>query len=124
MSRTIRFGGLVGAVLVAASLWGLGCSGGKTKTTLPPVDEGHRFARKMPLDFEVNDRVDASQRGRIRWRYIEPDNTGMFTLTFKLANANVDGDLAREPARIRDFYTVKSHRIEPVGLVYLWPVGG
>lgn len=34
---------------------------------------------------------------------------------------NVDGDLAREPARIRDFYTVKSHRIEPVGLVYLWP---
>ncbi len=36
--------------------------------------------------------------------------------------ANVDGDLQREPARIREFYTVKSHRIEPVGLVYLWPV--
>jgi superfamily II DNA/RNA helicase len=35
---------------------------------------------------------------------------------------NVDGDLQKEPARIRDFYTVKSHRIEPVGLVYLWPV--
>ena len=34
---------------------------------------------------------------------------------------NVDGDLEREPGRIREFYTVKSHRIEPVGLVYLIP---
>ena len=34
---------------------------------------------------------------------------------------NVDGDLVREPARIREFYTVRSHRIEPVGLIYLWP---
>lgn len=34
---------------------------------------------------------------------------------------NVEGDLEREPARIRDFYTVKTHRIEPLGLVYLWP---
>ena len=34
---------------------------------------------------------------------------------------NVEGDLLREPSRIREFYTVKSHRIEPVGLVYLWP---
>jgi superfamily II DNA/RNA helicase len=35
--------------------------------------------------------------------------------------ANVDGDLEREPTRIREFYSVKSHRIEPVGLVYLVP---
>jgi ERCC4-related helicase len=35
---------------------------------------------------------------------------------------NVEGDLLREPTRIREFYTVKSHRIEPVGLVYLWPI--
>lgn len=35
--------------------------------------------------------------------------------------ANVDGDLTREPARIREFYSVQSHRIEPVGLVYLMP---
>ena len=34
---------------------------------------------------------------------------------------NVDGDLQREPDRIREFYSVKSHRIEPVGLVYLMP---
>lgn len=30
-------------------------------------------------------------------------------------------DLAGEPQRIRDFYEVRAQRIEPVGLVYLWP---
>lgn len=35
---------------------------------------------------------------------------------------NVEDDLQREPDRIRELYSVKSHRIEPVGLVYLWPV--
>jgi hypothetical protein len=30
-------------------------------------------------------------------------------------------DLAQEPDRIRDFYKVRAKRIEPVGLVYLWP---
>jgi superfamily II DNA or RNA helicase len=38
--------------------------------------------------------------------------------------ANVDGDLAREPQRITDFYRTKSSRLEPVGVAYLWPVGG
>ena len=37
---------------------------------------------------------------------------------------NVDGDLKREPARILDFYTVSSFRIEPVGVAYLWPATG
>lgn len=36
--------------------------------------------------------------------------------------ANVDGDLAREPQRIADFYRTRSYRLEPVGLAYLWPV--
>jgi len=37
---------------------------------------------------------------------------------------NVDGDLQREPQRVADFYRVKSFRLEPVGLAYLWPVTG
>ena len=37
---------------------------------------------------------------------------------------NVEGDIEREPARIMDFYTVASFRIEPIGLTYLWPVTG
>ena len=32
-----------------------------------------------------------------------------------------DRDLAAEPDRIRDFYQVRARRVEPVGLVYLWP---
>ena len=30
-------------------------------------------------------------------------------------------DLEREPARVREFYEVRARRVEPVGLVYLWP---
>jgi hypothetical protein len=33
-------------------------------------------------------------------------------------------ELATEPERIRALYEVKAQRIEPVGLVYLWPVTG
>ncbi len=32
-----------------------------------------------------------------------------------------DRDLAAEPDRIREFYEVQARRVEPVGLVYLWP---
>ena len=34
----------------------------------------------------------------------------------------IDKELEAEPTRIRDVYQVKAQRIEPVGLVYLWPV--
>ncbi|MDR1011563.1 MAG: DISARM system SNF2-like helicase DrmD [Opitutaceae bacterium] len=36
----------------------------------------------------------------------------------------VDEDIAREPRRIAEFYQIKTHRIEPIGLAYLWPVTG
>ena len=32
-----------------------------------------------------------------------------------------DRDLEREPQRVRAFYEVRAKRVEPVGLVYLWP---
>ncbi len=32
-----------------------------------------------------------------------------------------DSDLKTEPDRIKDFYEVRASRVEPVGLVYLWP---
>lgn len=34
---------------------------------------------------------------------------------------NFEDDLEREPERIRAFYQVRARRVEPVGLVYLWP---
>jgi superfamily II DNA or RNA helicase len=36
----------------------------------------------------------------------------------------LEHELKREPDRIRALYEVKAQRIEPVGLVYLWPVTG
>jgi hypothetical protein len=36
----------------------------------------------------------------------------------------IDQELQTEPARIESLYRVKARRIEPVGLVYLWPVSG
>ena len=35
-----------------------------------------------------------------------------------------DRDLETEPSRIRQFYEVRARRVEPVGLVYLWPDTG
>jgi superfamily II DNA or RNA helicase len=35
--------------------------------------------------------------------------------------AQFDGELASEPERIGDFYKIRADRLEPVGLVYLWP---
>ena len=35
-----------------------------------------------------------------------------------------DRDLESEPSRIRAFYKVRAQRVEPVGLVYLWPDTG
>ena len=32
-----------------------------------------------------------------------------------------DRDLEQEPQRVREFYEVRAKRIEPVGLIYLWP---
>jgi hypothetical protein len=36
----------------------------------------------------------------------------------------LEREVAGEPERIRDSYNVHAHRIEPVGLVYLWPASG
>lgn len=35
-----------------------------------------------------------------------------------------DRDLKTEPIRVREFYEVRARRVEPVGLVYLWPDTG
>ena len=38
--------------------------------------------------------------------------------------ARLDRDLETEPARIREFCAVFASRVEPIGLVYLWPDAG
>jgi superfamily II DNA/RNA helicase len=69
-----------------------------------------------------------------RWAVYQQDLPGFSTEEKKQLKANqrywkaflenVDGDIEREPAHISKFYQSKSHRIEPVGIAYLWPVTG
>ena len=37
---------------------------------------------------------------------------------------SIDREIATEPERVRSIYEVKAKRVEPVGLVYLWPRSG
>jgi hypothetical protein len=36
----------------------------------------------------------------------------------------LESEIRDEPERIRVSYNVHAHRLEPVGLVYLWPPSG
>lgn len=36
----------------------------------------------------------------------------------------LQGERQREPARIRESYSIRHSRVEPLGVVYLWPVSG
>lgn len=40
---------------------------------------------------------------------------------WKIRLEQFDRELEHEPSRIREFYEVRARRVEPVGLVYLWP---
>lgn len=40
---------------------------------------------------------------------------------WRLRQDQFEHDLANEPDRIREFYVVRAQRVEPGGLVYLWP---
>ena len=57
----------------------------------------------LPEEKEQKDQYDADTRHMITRR------------------SRLDAEIASEPQRIRDLYEVKHHRLERVGLVYLWP---
>ncbi|MDE0073455.1 MAG: DISARM system SNF2-like helicase DrmD [Gammaproteobacteria bacterium] len=63
---------------------------------------------QLALDLDAADKrqLEANKRS---WR----NRLGQF-----------ERDLVREPDRIRRFYRVRASRVEPVGLVYLWPETG
>jgi hypothetical protein len=50
------------------------------------------------------------------WRQVEAD-----VRSWRGRLAQFERDLAQEPHRVRAFYEVRATRVEPVGLVYLWP---
>jgi plasmid stabilization system protein ParE len=36
----------------------------------------------------------------------------------------LEQELKLEPQRVRESYEIRAHRLEPIGLVYLWPASG
>jgi exonuclease VII large subunit len=65
-------------------------------------------ARQLVLD--VDDFTEEEKRqldADVRW--------------WRIRLEQFERDLQREPQRVREFYEVRAKRIEPVGLVYLWP---
>ncbi len=78
------------------------------------------------------------QRDRIQRRQQETDrDVEQLVLGFEVAEkrqlasdrrhwerrvSDLEAEMETEPARIEQTYQVKAWRVEPVGLVYLWPV--
>lgn len=79
------------------------------QTTLFPEEQAEREAAKQDLEERKRQLVDAR-------RQLEAD-----ARWWKVRLEQFDRDLAGEPDRIREFYEVRATRVEPVGLVYLWP---
>lgn len=94
-------------------------------------ERGEKEARDLKETLE-------RQRDRVREQLRKYEGEGMRQLSlgfseeemrqleadarfWKIRLTQFDHDLEEEPARLRDFYDVKARRIEPVGLVYLWP---
>ncbi len=65
----------------------------------------HERAEQLALDFSAEERREL-QANMAAWR----------RRLDRFAE-----DAAREPARVEAFYRVQARRVEPVGLVYLWP---
>ena len=44
--------------------------------------------------------------------------------SWERAVTRLDDELEREPERLRRSFDIQARRVEPVGIVYLWPEGG
>ncbi len=74
------------------------------------IDETRRSKDKSQIEFSF----DADER-----RQLEADRRHWAKRLDEIGD-----ELGREPERIRGSYAVKVTRVEPVGMVYLWPVSG
>ena len=64
--------------------------------------------RQLPLDFD-----------QAELRQLEADRRA-----WARRLDEIESELESEPRRIADAYTVRAHRVDPLGLVYLWPRTG
>ncbi len=75
------------------------------------------FEEDKPRRAEVKQRLEEAKREvEEAKRQLE-----MNVRSWRARLEQFDRDLEREPQRIREFYEVRARRVEPIGLVYLWP---
>jgi hypothetical protein len=74
--------------------------------------------RDLIMAKERQDRIDGVQMSLFgEQQQLESDRKH-----WKKRIDELESEIRSEPQRIEEIYQVKANRIEPVGLVYLWPV--
>lgn len=124
----------------------LDCMAGDVLALLPHLETrgtdacqaaAKRLAERARIESEEMTRILEAQRNRViktlREKEADPSQLDFFEKIEERRQVEdnmrywrkwleeVDTDLQTEPARIAEFYQVKTTRIEPVGIVYLWP---
>jgi hypothetical protein len=92
-------------------------------------ERGEREARELRETLERQadrvrehlDRYEKKDAHQLRFDEDERQQLEADVRAWKSRLAKFDRDLTEEPDRVRGFYEVKARRIEPVGLIYLWP---
>jgi len=91
---------------------------------------GETEATDLRTTIEQQEKRVREQLDRSRTEYVqltlgfEPDEKRQFDLNQRAWAQRLEvfeRELASEPQRVRAFYEVRASRIEPVGLIYLWP---
>jgi superfamily II DNA or RNA helicase len=73
---------------------------------------------------QIGDRVARDQREQLVLHFNEEERRQLESERRQWGKrlSSIDGEINKEPERIRDLYSVQAQRIESVGLVYLWPL--
>ena len=103
-----------------------GAGGGRPRPARPARQGRGRAAcqRAAPQRDRVIEELDRHEQNRqlaLRFDAKETEQLEADKRHWRRRLAQFDQDLAQEPKRIESFYEVRARRVEPVGLVYLWP---
>ncbi|MFH7241794.1 MAG: DISARM system SNF2-like helicase DrmD [Spirulina sp.] len=79
-------------------------------------------SQKKRIEKELPDKRDSVQQLTLEFSDAERRQLKMDVQFLEDRLSKIDQELEEEPQRIRQAYEVKADRIEPVGLVYLWPL--
>ena len=93
------------------------------------VQEAQVAARDIGYPLVVKAQVYAGKRGKSGGIRMVDDEDELLQLDankryWSKRLDQIRDELKTEPGRIQDLYSVVARRVEPVGLVYLWPVTG